>query len=54
MAGVVVNWGQSYAFSVKLPKVKLKNFAFIYKIYKKVTNNLVVLPKNANFAGKNV
>lgn len=54
MAGVVVNWGQRYAFSVKLPKEKLKNMDFIYKIYKKVAKNLVVLPKNANFAGKNV
>jgi len=54
MAGVLVNWGQSYAFSVKLPKEKPKNLAFIYKIYKKDVENLVVLPKNANFAGKNV
>lgn len=54
MAGVVVNWGQRYVFSVKLPKEKPKNLRLVYKIYKKVIKNLVVLSKNANFAGKNV
>jgi hypothetical protein len=54
MVGVVVNWGQRYAILTNLPKEKPKNLVFIYKIYKKVVENLVVLPKNANFAGKNV
>ena len=54
MAGVVVNWGQRYNFLVRLPKEKLKILRNIDKMYKNWSKNLVVLPKNSNFAGKNV
>lgn len=54
MVGVVVNWGQRYAILTNLPKEKREKCQFVYKIYKKRSNNLVVLPKNTNFAGKNV
>jgi predicted transcriptional regulator len=54
MAGVVVNWRQRYDFLVRLPKEKLKILQNIDKMYKKQAKNLVVLPRNSNFAGKNV
>lgn len=54
MVGVVVNWWQRYVILTNLPKEKQENCKFVYKIYKKWIKNLVILPKNANFAGKNV
>lgn len=54
MAGVVVNWGQSYNFLVRLPKEKPEKCDFIYNMYNKLLKNLEDLPKSTNFAGKNV